>query len=96
MKSARRFNTIIAVAFAIALILCGSAQASNLLGLGRDGASRTAMEPSAGLLEQVSAWLLGAWTEVESVFAGTPPGSPTTTAAGCDAGWGLDPEGCPK
>jgi hypothetical protein len=98
MKSETRFNTIIAVGFALALILCsGGAQAGNLLGLGSDRGPRTAAAgPSAGLFEQASAWLLGAWAEVESAFAGALSPPLTPTAADCDAGWGLDPEGCPN
>jgi len=95
MKSNRSMNNITAVAFAIALILSSSAQASNLLGLDRDLASRTATERPIGLFDQVSTWLAGAWTGLTSAFAEETMTPPPTTA-GCDAGWGLDPEGCPR
>ncbi|HEX3128382.1 MAG TPA: hypothetical protein VH394_13715 [Thermoanaerobaculia bacterium] len=96
MKSTRSIKNIIAVAFAFALILSSSAQASNLLGLDRDLAPRAASERSVGLFDQVSAWLMGAWSNLTSAFADETTTTPPVTAAGCDAGWGLDPEGCPK
>ena len=97
MKSNRSIINIIAVAFAFALILSSSAQAGNLLGLERDLASRTAAERPIGLFDQVSAWLAGAWTNLTSVFAqDTTTTPPPTTNGGCDAGLGLDPEGCPR
>ena len=95
MTSKKSTNNIIAVTFALALILSSSAQASNLLGLDRDLAPRTAAEPSIGLFAQVSTWLTGAWNDLASVFAAETT-TPPVTAAGCDAGWGLDPEGCPR
>jgi hypothetical protein len=97
MKSKRSINAIVAVAFAFALILSSGAKASSLLGFDRDLAPRTASERSAGLFDQVSAWLAGAWNRLTGTFAEettTPP--PPTTSSTCDAGWGLDPEGCPK
>lgn len=96
MKSQRSIKNIIAVAFALALILSSSARAGNLLGLDRDLASRTAVERPAGLFDQVSAWLSGAWNNLTSVFSQDTITPPPTTNAGCDAGLGLDPEGCPK
>ena len=97
MKSKRSIINIIAVAFAFALILSSSAQAGNLLGSERDLALRAAVERPAGLFDQVSAWLAGAWTDLTSVFAqDTTTTPPPTTNGGCDAGWGLDPEGCPR
>lgn len=98
MNSKKNTNNIIAVAFALALILSSSAQASNLLGLDRDAAPRAAAEQSIGLFAQVSAWLTGAWSDLTSAFAADTTTTTTTTitAAGCDAGWGLDPEGCPR
>jgi hypothetical protein len=97
MKSKRSINNIIAVAFAFALILSSSAQAGNLLGLERDLAPRAAAERPIGLFDQVSAWLAGAWTDLTSAFAqDTTTTPPPTTNGGCDAGWGLDPEGCPR
>jgi hypothetical protein len=95
MTSKRSTKDIIAVAFAFALLLCSSAQASNLLGFDRDSAPRTAVERPVGLFDQVSAWLLGAWTDLTSVFAEESTTPPITTTS-CDAGWGLDPEGCPR
>jgi hypothetical protein len=96
MKSNRSINNIIAVAFAFALILSSSAHAGNLLSPDRDLASRTAAERPVGLFDQVSAWLAGAWTDLTSVFAADTTTPPPTTTGGCDAGWGLDPEGCPR
>jgi hypothetical protein len=96
MTSKKNTNNIIAVTFALALILSSSAQASNLLGFDRDLAPRTAAEQSIGLFAQVSAWLTGAWNDLTSVFAAESTTTPPVTAAGCDAGWGLDPEGCPR
>jgi hypothetical protein len=95
MKSERSIKNIIAVAFAFALILSSSAQASNLLGLDLDLAPRTAAEQPIGLFDQVSAWLIGAWTDLTAAFAEETTTPPPTTS-GCDAGWGLDPEGCPR
>ena len=95
MKSKRNFKTIIAVIFAFSLILSSGVQASSLLGLDRNLAPRTAVKQSADLFDHVSAWLIGAWNNLTAVFAEettTPPATTTT----CDAGWGLDPEGCPK
>jgi hypothetical protein len=96
MKSKRSFNNIIAGAFAFSLLLGSSVQAGNLLGSREDLAPRTAVERSAGLFDQVSVWLLGTWTDLKSVFAETSLTPPPTTQSGCDAGWGLDPEGCPR
>ena len=96
MKSKRSITTIIAVAFAFALILSSGAQASNLLGLDRAPASRTASERPIGVFDQVSAWLAGAWTNLTSVFAQDTVTPPPTTNSPCDAGLGLDPEGCPR
>jgi hypothetical protein len=99
MKSKRSLNTIIAVAFAFALIVGSSAQASNLFGLDGNLASRTGqagIERPIGLFDQVSAWLAGTWTNLTSVFAEETTTPPPTTSGGCDAGWGLDPEGCPR
>lgn len=95
MTNKKSIKNIIAVAFALALILSSSAQASNLLGLDRDLAPRATAEQSIGFFAQVSAWLTGAWNDVTSVFAASTT-TPPVTAAGCDAGWGLDPEGCPR
>jgi hypothetical protein len=95
MTSKRSIKNIIAVVFAFALIV-SSAQASNLLNLDRDLAPRAAVERPIGLFDQVSAWLMGAWTDLTSVFATETTTPPPTTAGGCDAGWGLDPEGCPR
>lgn len=96
MTSKRSTTTIIAVVFAFALILSSGVQASSLLGLDRDLAPRTAARQSAGLFDQVSAWLIGAWNNLTSVFAEETTTPPATTTSTCDAGWGLDPEGCPK
>lgn len=99
MTSKRGIKNIIAVAFAFALILSSSAQASNLLGLDRDVAARPAAERPVGFLSQVTqamAWLSGAWTDLTSAFAQDTITPPVTTAGSCDAGWGLDPEGCPR
>lgn len=95
MKSMRSINNITAVAFALALILSSSAQASNLRGLDGDLAPRTAVERPIGLFDQVSAWLAGAWTDLTLAFAEETTTPPSTTS-GCEAGWGLDPEGCPR
>lgn len=99
MKSKGSLNNIIAVVFVIALILGSSAQASNLLGLDGDLASRTgqaAIERPIGLFAQVSTWLVGSWTGLTSAFAEETTTPPSTTTGSCDAGWGLDPEGCPR
>ena len=96
MTSKGSIKTIIAVTLAFALIACGSAQARNLLGLDGDRAPRPAVERPLGLFDQVSVWLLGAWTDLKSVFADDSTTTPPTTTANCDAGWGLDPEGCPR
>jgi len=96
MTSKVSLKNIIAVTFAFALIVCSSAQASSLLGLDRDLAPRTAVERPIGLFDQVSALVLGAWTDLKSVFAADSTTPPPTTAGCGDAGWGLDPEGCPR
>jgi hypothetical protein len=96
MKSKRSTYTIIAAAFAFALILSSGVQASSLLGVDRDLAPRATSQSSAGLFDQVSAWLTGAWNNLTAVFAEESTTPPVTTTSGCDAGWGLDPEGCPK
>lgn len=96
MTSKVSLKNIIAVAFAFALIVSGSAQASNLLGLDGDLAPRTAVERPIGLFDQVSALLIGAWTDLTAAFAQDSTTTPPPTTAGCDAGWGLDPEGCPR
>ena len=95
MTSTRSIRNITAVAFALALILSSSAQASNLLGMDGDLAPRTAVERPIGLFDQVTTWLAGAWTDLTLAFAEETT-TPPPTAAGCDAGWGLDPEGCPR
>ena len=96
MTSKGRLQNIIAVALAFALIVSGSAQASNLLSLDGDLAPGTAVERPIGLFDQVSALLLGAWTDLTAVFAADSTTTPPITSANCDAGWGLDPEGCPR
>jgi hypothetical protein len=96
MKSQRSINTITAAVFALALILSSSAQAGTLLGFDRDSASRTAIEHPIGLFDQVSSWLNNAWTDLTSMFAQDTTTPPPTTSGTCDAGWGLDPEGCPR
>lgn len=93
MKSKRSLNNIIAVAFAFSLLLGSAAQAGNLLGSREDQAPRAA---TVGLFDQVSAWLLGTWTDLRSVFAEDSLTPPPSIQGGCDAGWGLDPEGCPR
>jgi hypothetical protein len=95
MKSKRSYNIIIAGLFALSLLLGSSAQAGNLLGSREDRAPRTAVERSVSVFDQVSAWLLGTWTDLRSVFAQDSL-KPGPTTQGCDAGWGLDPEGCPR
>jgi hypothetical protein len=95
MTSKWSFKNIIAVAFALALIVSGSAQASSLLGLDGDLAPRKAVEQPVGFFDRVSALLLGAWTNLTAVFAEDSTTTPITTTS-CDAGWGLDPEGCPR
>jgi hypothetical protein len=94
MKSKARLNNIVAVAFAAFLILCSGAQASNLLGFGADLAPRTAVERPAGLFDQVASWLMNAWTDLKVALAQDTTTTPTIQGT-CDAGWGLDPEGCP-
>ncbi len=96
MKSKKSTYTIIAAAFAFALLLSSGVQASSLLSADRDLAPRTTAQSSVGLFDQVSAWLAGAWNNLTSVFAEETTTPPPTTNAGCDAGWGLDPEGCPR
>lgn len=96
MKSKKSTHTIIAAAFALALLLSNGVQASSLLSADRDLAPRTTTQSSVGLFDQVSAWLAGAWNDLTSVFAEESTTPPVRTTAGCDAGWGLDPEGCPK
>ena len=96
MTTKKGIKNITAVTFAFALIVSSSAQASNLLGLDRDLATRTAVERPIGLFDQVAAWLAGAWTDLTLAFAEDTTTPPPTTAGNCDAGWGLDPEGCPR
>jgi hypothetical protein len=95
MKSKGSIHYIIAVAFAASLILCSRVQARNLLGLGADLAPRTAVERPVGLLQQMASWLTDTWTELKVALASDTTTPPPTTQ-GCDAGWGLDPEGCPN
>lgn len=105
MKRERRFIAVVSVAFVLVSILCGTAQAGSL-GFGRDETSRAEAGPSAGFVDQVSAWLLGTWTGLKTalVEAVTLPPSvpskvtlpPAVPLGDCEAGWGLDPEGCPR
>lgn len=95
MKSSRSIKTTVAVVFALSLILSSGVQASSLLGLDRDLAPRTAAHQPAGLFDQVSVWLIGAWNNLTAVFA-EETATPSTNTSTCEAGWGLDPEGCPK
>jgi hypothetical protein len=87
-------KTIIAVSCAAFLILCSGAQASNLLGLGVDLTPTAAVERPAGFLDQVASWLVNAWTDLKVSLAEDTTTTPTIQTT-CDAGWGLDPEGCP-
>ena len=98
MNNKRSAKIIIAVAFAASLILCSGLQASNLLGLGADLAPRTAIERPSGLFDQLAVWLLDTWTDLKVAFSEETTTTPSPTAQGnnCEAGWGLDPEGCPK
>jgi hypothetical protein len=96
MTTRSSIKTITAVVFAISLILGSSARAS-MFGFDRDLASRTtAAERPISLFEQVSAWLAGAWNNLTSVFATDTTTPPPTTQGNCDAGLGLDPEGCQR
>lgn len=97
MKSHRRSKIILAVVFSASLVFAAGAEAGNLFRLRGDSTPRAAAERQTGLFEQALNWLAGAWTDMTSVFASsqtTPP--PPTTSGICDAGIGLDPEGCPR
>ena len=97
MKSHRSGKTILAVVFSASLVFGASAEAGSLFSLGGDSTPRAAAERQIGLFEQALHWLTGAWTDMTSVFAfsqTTPP--PPVTNGNCDAGIGLDPEGCPR
>ena len=95
MKSKGSIHYIIAVAFAASLILCSSAQASHLLSLGADLIPRTAVERPVGLFQQMASWLTDTWTALKVALAPDTTTPPPVTQS-CDAGWGLDPEGCPN
>ncbi len=98
IQGSRNRSIMVAFVFAI-LVLCSQAQAAGFRGgdrgIDRDSGSR----PAINLLEQASAWLHEAWGGLTSVFASSetpaPPAPQTCTPGtpGCDAGWGLDPEG---
>lgn len=99
MNTKKSLNRIVAVVFAVTLLIGSGAQASSLFS--PDGAR--AME-RASLFDQAAAWILGTWTGFTSVFssASTTPDAGTqscTNPAGCgsnsddDAGAGIDPEG---
>ncbi len=99
MNTKKSLNRIVAVVFAVTLLIGSGAQAGSLLSLTGGGTvERTS------LLDQAATWILGSWTGFTSVFSldsTTPdPGTQScTNPAGCgsdsdgDAGAGIDPEG---
>lgn len=98
MKSNGSAKFILAVAFAAALILSASAEASNLFALGGDPISKAAAERQIGLFEQALNWLTGAWSDLQTAFSESTDPAPQscTDPNNCpdgDSGWGLDPEG---
>lgn len=98
MNTKKSLNRIVAVFFAVTLLIGSGAQASSLFRA--DGAR--AMERTS-LLDQAATWILGTWSGFTSVFsfdsATTNPPSTQgcTNPTGCgpdeDAGPGIDPEG---
>jgi hypothetical protein len=99
MTTKKSLNRIVAVMFAVTLLIGSGAQAGSLFS--PDGAR--AMERTS-LLDQAATWIAGTWTGFTSVFSfdSVTPNPPSTQScitspAGCgtdeDAGPGIDPEG---
>lgn len=97
MTTKKSFNRIVAVVFALSLLMSGGAQAGTLLSL--DGSP--AIERGT-FFDQAATWMLDAWAGLTSVFAfdseqSTPANQSCTSPSGCgsdgDAGPGIDPEG---
>jgi hypothetical protein len=97
MKTKKSLNRIVAVMFAMTLLIGSSAQAGSLFSPNEG----VAIERTS-LLHQAATWILGTWTGFTSVFSfdsTTPePGTQSCTdPAGCtsdtDHGPGIDPEG---
>lgn len=97
--------TITLLAVAVMFTLAGVAEAGNLAPRKAPGFNTIVAGGEVGLLSQAWAWLTSLWTGethqtvVKSGPATGDSGSTTnsnstcTKPEGCDAGWGLDPNG---
>lgn len=96
--------TMILLALAVMFTLAGVAEAGNLAPRKAPGFNTIAMSEQGGLLGQAWAWLTSLWTgetlQTVAKTTSTPGDGGSTTdnttcpkPEGCDAGWGLDPNG---
>ncbi len=95
-------RTLSAVAFTIALSLAGTVHATVLSESG-SGPALVVIESEAGFFGQAWSWLTERWAGLTGMFAAdSAPGSgggtssSTTSSGGCEAGWVIDPNGCPN
>lgn len=94
---------LIVAIFVIALSLAGTAHAGILSESGSSAAP--AIESDAGFLGLAWSWIEEAWTGLTGIFSfsttqggGSVPPDATTSGGGTncgDAGWVIDPNGCP-
>ena len=93
---------LIMAIFVLALSLAGTAHAGILSESGSGTAP--AIQSDAGFLGLAWSWIEEAWTGLTGIFSfsttqgggRTPPGATTSGGASCgEAGWVIDPNGCP-
>jgi hypothetical protein len=97
--------TMVLLAVAVMFTLAGVAEAGNLAPRKAPGFNTIAMGEQGSLLSQAWAWLTSLWTgethqtvmksgsETGDGGSTTNSNSTCTKPEGCEAGWGLDPNG---
>ena len=93
-------NLLTAVVFTLALALAGSAQAGVVYESG-DGPSIATVSAHSGVLGTTFGWISEVWKNLTGILsASTTTGSGATTNSGTtncgEAGWEIDPNGCPN
>jgi len=93
---------LIVAIFVLALSLAGTGHASILSESGSGAAP--VLQSDAGFLGLAWSWIEEAWTGLTGIFSSSttqdggsvPPSATTTSGTNCgDAGWVIDPNGCP-
>jgi hypothetical protein len=101
-KSMIRLSTLL-LAVAITMTLAGVAEAGNLTSRKAPSLDKIGVTETGGVLTQAWAWLTSFWTGATQVLeksgpATEGPGSTSTATSctnpnGCEAGYGIDPNG---